>query len=243
MVRHRLRLGHSSWSTAEGQRQKWCKIDCHRFCEACFVQRCRNDQVRPAKGACNTKRAEGATDQAGQSYLKLAAGRINLLQFVEVRQDLSVVSQENLLGWYQRGLGLLGRPNQPDIDLMIPVLLDEATMNMTLIALQVKNQAAGSRPTDGKVRAPAIAQSSVPRLFLWMEMNGTLQEGIKAGQYHFEAPVEQDPSQTKFFVCGDVLHNLGNIFGPLAIQAMEEDFGALLRAMLDASAPTPLTLM
>lgn len=81
--------------------------------------------------------------------------RLNLWHFVETRDDLRSVSQEQLLQWFRRGLALVAWPTQAGIDLLLPVRVRNGTTSCAVI--QVKNKLSGRRPADDKVRAPTIS--------------------------------------------------------------------------------------
>lgn len=69
--------------------------------------------------------------ELGCRFGRLADGVLNLLQFVETHEELSFIEQEQLTRWFQRGVAIVGRPNQVDIDLLLPVALPGSVLEMT----------------------------------------------------------------------------------------------------------------
>lgn len=81
---------------------------------------------------------------------------------------------------------------------------------------------------DGKAtRATGIRREGrlqkVPTLFIWLDVNGAASPGVKAGQHVFESTQDHDRAeQRSFFVCGNVIDHLCDIFGRLQDASVAE---------------------
>lgn len=133
-------------------------------------------------------------------------GIMSCVRFRPTSSTMKEISQEELAYLWRSGEGLVGAPNQPGWDLLLPVKVGQG---YSFIVVQVKNQLSGPQWSPKYTSAsafPTTKETTTQKILLYLELNGARCESATSCVLplsDLQRETRQDSTTSRHFCVGN----------------------------------------